>query len=192
MTNSHGNTVIVAPRNGRLYYADLSLLFKPADPIVRVYADSDHAGDTETSLSISGVLVTLGNSPVLWTSKKQDLVAKSTAHSEYQALFEAVELGRYFVALVTSLGIQIVRPPTLYWDNEASIAIATSEKDHPSTKALRIRLHTIREALDRNEFQLRKIPTEDNLADLFTKSLAFPQLQRLTKTLFTIGFEGEC
>lgn len=83
----------------------LGLLYKLIDAHAPVYADADHAGNTETSLSATGVFIALSNFSVLWISKKQRIVAESMAYAEYQALFEAIKLSRYFVAVKNSLGV---------------------------------------------------------------------------------------
>jgi len=49
------------------------------------YTDSDWAGDTETRKSTSGYVFHLGTGAISWSSKKQPVVALSTAEAEYIA-----------------------------------------------------------------------------------------------------------
>ena len=50
------------------------------------YSDSDYAGDSESRRSTSGYVTYVGNCAVTWSSRKQRIVATSTAEAEYIAL----------------------------------------------------------------------------------------------------------
>ena len=43
------------------------------------YSDADFAGDIKDRKSTSGYIILMGNSPISWSSKKQTIVATSTA-----------------------------------------------------------------------------------------------------------------
>ncbi|MCO5609368.1 hypothetical protein L7F22_063594 [Adiantum nelumboides] len=53
---------------------------------VQCYVDADWAGDIVTRKSTTGVVVTMGNVAILWSSTRQSCVALSTAEAEYMAL----------------------------------------------------------------------------------------------------------
>ena len=53
------------------------------EPIIRVYVDSDHAGDSITRRSRTGFIVFLNNAPIYWTSKKQGSIETSSFGSEF-------------------------------------------------------------------------------------------------------------
>ena len=56
---------------------------------LKVYSDSDHAGDKETRRSTSGLYITWGGSPVTASSRTQSIVSTSSAEAEYYALASA-------------------------------------------------------------------------------------------------------
>jgi hypothetical protein len=60
------------------------------------YADSDWAGSVVDMKSISGYIFTIGSSAVCWNTKKQEVVAQSTAEVEYIALAAAANQAIWF------------------------------------------------------------------------------------------------
>ncbi|GJS04373.1 hypothetical protein Tco_0320881 [Tanacetum coccineum] len=74
-------------------------------------------------------------------------------------------------------------PINMYFDNTGAIAIA---KDHGVTKGARhfcAKVHYIRETIEMGDVKIEKVDTNDNLADPFTKALAFPKHSELTKKI---------
>ncbi|KMQ86178.1 integrase core domain protein [Lasius niger] len=49
------------------------------------FSDADFAGDKQTRKSTSGLVIKLGDAPIVWSSQKQRSVALSTTESEYIA-----------------------------------------------------------------------------------------------------------
>ena len=71
---------------------DMGLLFKcHSNSSLAVYADSDYAGDLSDRKSTSGYVLLKNGAAISWKSKKQSVVAQSTAEAEYIALFFAVQ-----------------------------------------------------------------------------------------------------
>jgi hypothetical protein len=57
-----------------------------------VYVDADHEHDLVTRRSITGILVMLNNTPIIWISKRQKTVETSTYGSELVASWISREL----------------------------------------------------------------------------------------------------
>jgi hypothetical protein len=64
---------------------DLYYLRCPGEAHLIGYSDSDHAGDINTSKSMSGILFFFGKSLVSWQSIKQQMVALFSCEAEYIA-----------------------------------------------------------------------------------------------------------
>ena len=57
-------------------------------------------------------------------------------------------------------------------DNQGAITLSKDNKFHVWTKHINIRYHFIHEAVEDRKIQVEYIPTDDNVADIFTKPLA--------------------
>ena len=137
------------------------------------YSDSDWAGDTSNSISTSGHVFFLSEAAFVWTSKKQDVVAMSTAEAEYIALSLAGQQATWIRLFLEQVGLPLSTPLEVKCDNQAAIAIASSsEGSHKRKKHIRIKYHSIQFLVERNEVSLIYVPSLDNVADQFTKSLS--------------------
>ncbi len=75
--------------------ADLTLKYEKSKANALMgYSDADWAGDQDNRHSTSGNLFLMAGGAVSWMSKKQTMVALSTAESEYVALSVATKRGR--------------------------------------------------------------------------------------------------
>ena len=61
---------------------------------------------------------------------------------------------------------------TLYCDIMVALAYANDLKYHGKTKHIQIRYHFIREVITQNEVLLKHIPTNEMVANPFTKPIA--------------------
>ncbi|XP_053202146.1 uncharacterized protein LOC128387035 [Panonychus citri] len=71
------------------------------------YCDADHAGDLVSRKSTSGFVVTLGDSPVSWSSKLQKSVALSTTEAEYMAIADCTKDILWYQQLLKDLKVSI-------------------------------------------------------------------------------------
>lgn len=151
------------------------------DPIG--FVDADYAGDTDTRRSTSGYLFTVAGGPVSWSSKRQATVALSTTEAEYMALTRAAQQALWMYSFMSEVGLKRELPAVLHGDNAASIALTLNTKGHARAKHIDIRHHYIRERVAEGEIQLVQIPSEENLADIFTKPLPRVTHQKLIRAL---------
>ncbi|GKF08010.1 hypothetical protein Tco_0042234, partial [Tanacetum coccineum] len=81
----------------------------------------------------------------------------------------------------------IEEPISMYCDNNGAIAIA---KDHGITKGarhFRAKVHNLRKTIEMGDVRIEKVDIDDNLADPFTKALAFPKHSELTTKIGMIS-----
>lgn len=134
------------------------------------WVDSDFAGDTDTRKSTTGFVFNLHGGAVSWRSRMQRLVATSTATAEYVAAAEGVKDSLWLRRVVGSLG-EYAGPVTLKEDNEACIAMATNEGMCSRTKHVDVCYHLIRDCVAQQQVIVEYVPSEEQLADEFTKPL---------------------
>ncbi|GKC94585.1 hypothetical protein Tco_1160027, partial [Tanacetum coccineum] len=64
-----------------------------------------------------------------------------------------------------------------------TIAIANESGITKGARHFRAKVHYLREVIEFGDIKLEKVHTNDNLADPFTKALAFPKHSELTRNI---------
>jgi hypothetical protein len=72
---------------------------------LKVFSDSDWAGDPETRISVTGFIVYLQNVPICWRSKAQRGVTLSSSKAEYVAISEAVKEISFVYFILKDIGL---------------------------------------------------------------------------------------
>jgi len=83
----------------------------------------------------------------------------------------------------TEIGLPVTNPITIYTDNNRSISNSTNNKNHRQTKHIDVKFHFVKEHMKKGEIMFTYIPSSDNLADLFTKSLPCETIRRLATAM---------
>lgn len=151
---------------------DVGLMFKRQEDITHSlvgYVDADIAGNLDTRKSLSGYVFTLFGTAVSWKANLQSVVALSTTEAEFIAVTEAIKEATWMRGIISELGIS-QEQITIYRDNQSAIHLSKHQVYHERSKHIYVKLH-IRDTISKGEVKLEKISTEDNPADMFTKSL---------------------
>jgi hypothetical protein len=136
-----------------------------------VYFDSNWAHDETTRRSISGIIGFIGNTPVTWSSKRQGAIATSTYSAELCAAKVGAEEAITLRYMLRSLGVKVIGPTLLIGDNLGSL-ISSSHPGSPCKKKhSQVAYHYVRECVASRIVTVRKIHTDHNYADTFTKAL---------------------
>jgi hypothetical protein len=152
------------PAKGLLYTRQSSLQ-------VECYTDADWAGSLDDRRSTSGYCTFVGGNIVSWRSKKQTVVARSTAEAEFRAMAHGLCEVLWLRILLTELGLFQGTPLMLYCDNKAAIDIANNPVQHDRTKHVEIDRHFIKEKLDKGIICMPYVSSTSQIADVFTKGL---------------------
>lgn len=157
-----------------LYSRSAGDLYEP----LTEYCDSEWAGCEDTRKSTTGVLVTINNAPIFWTSKRQSIMCLSSAEAEYVVASHCAEqitsLHRLYYDLCNlkpSIDEPQFSPTTMRIDNTAAISIATNPSVSERNKHCAICTLHIRDLIPQQKVRLYHIPSDEQLADILTKPL---------------------
>jgi hypothetical protein len=127
-----------------------------------------------------------GNAALSWGSRKQKCVALSSCEAELIALSEATKDVVYSRKFVAGLDKTAVRGPTdLRTDNTAARHVSYNPELHDRMKHVSRRHFFVRDMVENFEINVPFVPTKENVADFFTKSLPAPAFFASRKTLPT-------
>ncbi|KAE8655616.1 hypothetical protein F3Y22_tig00117021pilonHSYRG00028 [Hibiscus syriacus] len=177
---------------------DYGLLYKKGEDCKLVgYCDADYAGDHDTRRSTTGYVFKLGSGTISWCSKRQPTVSLSTTEAEYRAAAMAAQESTWLIQLMNNLHQPVDYAIPLYCDNQSAIRLAENPVFHARTKHVEVHYHFVREKVLQEEIEMRQIKTDEQIADLFTKSLSVGKFEHFRRQHGVIqrmeaNIEGEC
>ncbi len=124
-----------------------------------------------------------GQSPISWRSQQQTIVSLSSTEAEYIALSACVQEALYLKHLVSELGIPQHLPMTIHEDNQSTIKLVKNPEGHGRTKHIDVRHFFVQDNYERGIILLEYCPTQQQIADVFTKALPAPQFRQLRDKL---------
>ena len=112
-----------------------------------------------------------------WHAKKQATVSRSSTESEYKALANATAEVMWIQTLLKEL--KVASPPVarLWCDNMGAKYLASNPVFHARTKHIEVDFHFVRERVNNKLLQIDFVPSEDQVADGFTKALSVRKLE---------------
>nr|GEX20041.1 hypothetical protein [Tanacetum cinerariifolium] len=127
----------------------------------------------------------LNGGVVDWKSAKQNIFATLSVEADYIAAFDASKEAIRVKKFISRLGVvpTIEEPISMYCDNTEAITIANKSGITKGARHLRTKVHYLREVIEYGDVKLEKVHTDDNLANPFTKALAFPKHSEHTKNI---------
>ncbi|KAK2997970.1 hypothetical protein RJ639_026398 [Escallonia herrerae] len=120
----------------------------------------DWAGAVDDRRSTSGYFTFVGGNLVTWRSKKQNVVARSSAEAEFRGIALGVCEALWLRLLLQDLGCVSKQPIKLYCDNKAACDISHNPVQHDRTKHVEIDKFFIKEKLDEKIVELPHIRSE--------------------------------
>ncbi|GKA50981.1 putative ribonuclease H-like domain-containing protein [Tanacetum coccineum] len=153
---------------------------------LEAYSDSDYAGANLDRKSTTEGCQFLGRRLISWQCKKQTIVATSTTEAEYVAVVNCCGQVLWIQNQMLDYGFNFMNTK-IYIDNESTICIVKNPIYHSKTKHIAIRHHFITDAYEKKLIQVLKIHTDDNVADLLTKTFDVSRFQFLVVTIGMIN-----
>lgn len=143
------------------------------------YSDSDWA----TVKSTSGYVFFWACAAIAYIAKKQSSIALSSTEAEIMAASLASLEIVFLRGLFKSLGISLDGPTPLGIDNQGAVALAESYVSNSRTKHIERRHLKIRELVESEAVEPQFVPTDANVADIFTKVLPRRRFEKLRRIL---------
>ena len=135
------------------------------------FTDSDWAGDPDDRKSTTGYVFTLGSGPITWSCKKQSAISLSSAEAEYGGAVKASKEAMWLRQILSEFGLHHQHPTTLWCDNQSAIQLCKDPIQHQRMKHIELDIHFIRNLIHDHVLEMQYYPTNDQVADIFTKAL---------------------
>jgi len=168
------------------YVRDQGLTFRKPVKLdrlsVQIFSDANFGGDSLTMRSTSSFLIvveTIGT--IMFMSKQQTTVSKSTMESEYRSASHAAQVFEGYVNLFGQLGLMVNTPATLFVDNTATIAAIHTQATSFKLRHLLIDHAYLRELCFRGLISPSHVDGTSNPADLGTKHLPADATERYSR-----------
>ena len=162
-----------------------SLIFRRRPTIdklsIKIFCDANFGADAITMRSTSAfaiVVETVGT--ILFLSKQQTTVSKSTMESEYRSASHVAQVFEGFVNLFGQLGVSVITRVPMFIDNTATIAAIKTQATSFKLRHLLLDHAYLRELSHRGLVSPEHIDGLHNPADLGTKSLPAEPTARYT------------
>ena len=148
---------------------------------IQCFSDSDLAGDLRfDTRSQTGIMIMLNDAPVYWRSVKQPRTTISVACAEIYALSDCVKHARLLRWRAQELGVALPLPLAVQVDNSQAKSFAEGTCVHSKLRGtFDVRAGWVEELRKDGEVMVKKIATEDNFADLLTKTHSTAAFQRM-------------
>ena len=150
---------------------------------ITMYVDADFAGCLATRRSTSGMVCFFGRHVVKHSSTLQSTISLSSGESEFYAIVKGVSIGYSIQELLRGWNVET----KLKVMTDSSAALGTSNRlGLGKSRRVQTRFLWVQEHLAAKNFELEKVATNKNVADICTKSLNAEAAARHVRTM---GFE---
>jgi len=125
----------------------------------------------------------IGGNLMTWRSKKQNVVALSSAEAEFRGMAKGLCELLWLKGLLTEIVFAPRCEMDLFCDNKAAIDISHNLIQHDRTKHVEIDRHFINQNLETKTIRFSFVKSKDQLTDLLTKAVDSKEFHQL---------EGKC
>jgi hypothetical protein len=118
-------------------------------------------------------VVFLGDNLASWSSKRQNIVSRSSTEAEYRAVANGVAEACWLRQLLMELHSPLSRATLVYYDNVSTVYLSTNPVQHQRTKHVEIDPYFVHEHVAVGDVRVLHILTTSQVTDIFTKGLPY-------------------
>jgi hypothetical protein len=137
---------------------------------ITAFVDSDHAHDKVSRRSITGIIIFVGRTPVIYSSKRQGAIETSTYGAEFCAMKNGTEEVIALRYMLRCLGVKVEYASPICGDNQGVVQNSTISDSLLKKKHVAIAYHKTRESAAAGISHPIKTGGADNYADVMTKA----------------------
>jgi hypothetical protein len=160
-------------------YGDVKEEIPPNAPVtrgkaidLRLFVDSDHAGEHFTRRSRTGFVIYQNMAPIVWFSKRQPTVESSVFGADFFAMKKGIETTRGIHYKLRMMGVAIDGSTYVYGDNMLVVHSTQRPESVLKKKSNAICYHAVRGSDAMGESIIGHIPYVNNPADICTKAMS--------------------
>jgi hypothetical protein len=158
---------------------------------IKVYSDSDWAGDKDSRKSVTGFFIFVNGALVGWRSKSQHCISLSSSEAEMYALTEAIKEVPFLVQLLLFIGVKVKLPVQVKVDNMGAIYMSENSTPSARTRHADIRQKFTADLQDKGLIKVDFVKSEDNTSDILTKNVSVDLFKYHTQHLIVEKAEVE-
>ena len=165
-------------------------VYHPQRPtnVIKVHADSDHAGCLLTRRSTTGYTISIGTHCVKHGSNLQSTMALSSGECEFYALTRGAALGHSLKSLMADWGQKY----DLIVLSDSSAARGTAaRRGLGKLRHVQTRYLSVQDRVANNDLTVKSVNTKQNLADPCTKPVSRETCEKHMRTLCQEFREGK-
>nr|GEU78981.1 ribonuclease H-like domain, reverse transcriptase, RNA-dependent DNA polymerase [Tanacetum cinerariifolium] len=122
--------------------------------IIQGFSDSSYGVNTQEGKGTTDIIFYYGDSPISWSTQKQDIVALSSCESEFIAATAAATQALWLKRLLSRLTDSEEENITIMVDNKSAIQLMKNPVFHGRNKHIDTKYHFIRECVERDDIQV--------------------------------------
>jgi hypothetical protein len=134
-----------------------------------VYSDVDWVRCPDTHRSTSRYTVFLDGNLVSYSSKRQNMVSRSSTEAEYRVIANDVVETSWLHQLLMELHSLLTHITLVYCNNASVVYLASNSVQHQRTKHVENYLHFVRDKVAIEEVRVLYVPMTSQFVDIFTK-----------------------
>jgi hypothetical protein len=160
-------------------YGDVKEMIPSDSPVprgkevdLRLFVDSDHAGEQFTRRSRTGYVIYLNMAPILWFSKRQPTVESIVFGADFVVMKNGIETCRGLRYKLRMMGVTLSGSTFVYGDNMSVSHNNQRPESVLKKKSNSLCYHMVRESAAMGDSIIGHVPSVDNPTDICTKVVA--------------------